>query len=355
MPVIPITRPHEMKLENFDYTLPQELIAQSPAPDRDRSRMMVVEKQTGSLRDHVFQQFPGFLRKGDVLVINDSRVIPARLFARKTTGATVEILLLRGTEGVSSSRWEVLLRPAKRIKAGSTIGLEGGASVRVLERINDRKWVVEFRTDEPFESFLRRRGQAPLPPYIRREKGVGQDVSDLERYQTVYARHPGSVAAPTAGLHFTETVLKEIRGMGIPVAPVTLHVGYGTFLPVEVDEIEDHTVDEEYFELSGETAETINSAERVVAVGTTSTRVLESIADERGRLREASGSTGLFIYPGYRFRRVGALLTNFHLPKSSLFLLVCAFAGRDLMFAAYRKAIEERYRFYSFGDCMFIT
>jgi S-adenosylmethionine:tRNA ribosyltransferase-isomerase len=343
-----------MNLQDFNYTLPQELIAQSPAPDRDRSRMMVVERQTGSLRDHVFQEFPRFLQKGDVLVVNDSKVIPARLFARKTTGAMVEILLLRGREGASSPRWEALLRPAKRIKAGTTIALDGGASVRVLERINDRKWVVEFQTDEPFESFLRRKGQAPLPPYIRREKTNGRAPDDLERYQTIYARQPGSVAAPTAGLHFTESVLDEIRGRGIPIASVTLHVGYGTFLPVEVERIEDHTMDEEYFEIGEETAELINSAERVVAVGTTSTRVLESIADDGGRIRAASGSTGLFIYPGYRFKLVGGLLTNFHLPKSSLFLLSCAFSGRELMFTAYQKAIEERYQFYSYGDCMFI-
>jgi len=343
-----------MKLSDFDYTLPQELIAQSPAPDRDSSRMMVVERQTGSLLNRVFHEFPECLRKGDVLVVNDSRVIPARLFARKSTGAMVEILLLRSREGAASLRWEVLLRPAKRIKAGTTIGLEGGGSARVLERINDRKWVVEFQTDEPFESFLKRRGQAPLPPYIRRDQANGCAPGDLERYQTVYARQPGSVAAPTAGLHFTEDVLNKIRGRGVAVVPVTLHVGYGTFTPVEVERIEDHTMDEEYFELGGETAEAINSAERVVAVGTTSTRVLESIADDRGRVRAASGSTGLFIYPGYRFKRVGALLTNFHLPKSSLFLLTCAFAGRDLIFTAYQKAIEERYRFFSYGDCMFI-
>jgi S-adenosylmethionine:tRNA ribosyltransferase-isomerase len=343
-----------MKRIDFDYTLPQELIAQSPAPDRDRSRMMFVERQTGCLLSRVFHEFPGLLRQGDVLVINDSRVIPARLFARKTTGATVEILLLRSREGAASPRWEVLLRPAKRIKAGTTIGFDGGGSVRILERINDRKWVVEFQTDEPFERFLQHKGQAPLPPYIRRDKDNGQSPGDLERYQTVYARHPGSVAAPTAGLHFTQAILDEIRGRGIPVVSVTLHVGYGTFTPVEVEQIEDHTMDEEYFEIGKETAEVINSAERVVAVGTTSTRVLESLADDRGRIRAASGSTGLFIYPGYRFKRVGALLTNFHLPKSSLFLLTCAFAGRDLMFAAYQKAIEERYRFYSYGDCMFI-
>lgn len=343
-----------MRLQDFDYTLPEELIAQAPAPDRDRSRMMVVERDTGSLQDLDFREFPGLLRKGDVLVLNDSKVIPARLFARKTTGATVEILLLRSREGVSSPRWEVLLRPAKRIKAGTVMAFDGGASVRVLERINDRKWVVEFRTDEPFESFLRRRGQAPLPPYIRRPKDSAQSPADLERYQTVYARHPGSVAAPTAGLHFTEAVLDRIRESGIPVATVTLHVGYGTFTPVETEQIEDHTMDEEYFEIDAETAETVNSAGRVVAVGTTSTRVLESIADERGRIRATSGSTGLYIYPGYRFRRVGALLTNFHLPKSSLFLLTCAFGGRELMFSAYQRAIAERYRFYSYGDCMFI-
>lgn len=343
-----------MKLQDFDYALPEELIAQAPAPDRDRSRMMVVDRGAGSLQDRIFREFPGWLRKGDVLVLNDSKVIPARLFARKTTGAAVEILLLRSREGMSSTRWEAMLRPAKRIKAGTTLHFDGGASVRVLERVNDRKWVVEFRADEPFDSFLRRRGQAPLPPYIRRQKDSAQSPEDIERYQTVYARQPGSVAAPTAGLHFTQAVLDEIRGRGIPVATLTLHVGYGTFTPVEVEQIEDHVMDEEYFEIGEETAETINSAGRIVAVGTTSTRVLESVADERGRIHAASGATGLYIYPGYRFRRVGALLTNFHLPKSSLFLLTCAFAGRELMFSAYRQAIAERYRFYSYGDCMYI-
>lgn len=344
-----------MKLQDFDYALPEELIAQVPAPDRDRSRMMGVDRGTGRLQDRIFREFPELLRKGDVLVINDSKVIPARLFARKTTGATVEILLLKSREGTSSTRWEVLLRPAKRIKAGTTMAFDGGAGVRVLERINERKWVVEFQADEPFESFLRRRGQAPLPPYIRRPKESAQSPDDLERYQTVYAKRPGSVAAPTAGLHFTESILDRIRESGIPVATVTLHVGHGTFTPVEAEQIEDHTMDEEYFEIGAETAETINSAGRVIAVGTTSTRVLESIADERGLIRPTSGSTGLYIYPGYRFRRVGALLTNFHLPKSSLFLLACAFGGRELMFSAYQRAIAEKYRFYSYGDCMFIT
>ena len=344
-----------MRLQDFDYTLPEELIAQQPAPDRERSRMMVVDRETGGLQDRVFLEFPDMLRKGDVLVINDSKVIPARLFARKTTGAAVEILLLRSREGVSSARWEALLRPAKRIRAGTSMELDGGASVRVLERIDDRKWVVEFQTDEPFERFLQRRGHAPLPPYIRRPKAGAVSPDDLERYQTVYAKHPGSVAAPTAGLHFTEAILGEIRSRGIPVATVTLHVGYGTFTPVEVEQIEDHTMDEEVFEISAETAETVNAARRVVAVGTTSTRVLESAADAQGRIHPISGSTGLYIYPGYRFRRVGALLTNFHLPKSSLFLLACAFGGRELMFSAYQRAIAERYRFYSYGDCMFIT
>ena len=233
-----------MKLQDFDYALPEELIAQAPAPDRDRSRMMVVDRDAGSLQDRIFREFPGWLRKGDVLVLNDSKVIPARLFARKTTGAAVEILLLKSREGVSSPRWEVLLRPAKRIKAGTTMAFDGDASVRVLERINDRKWVVEFQTDEPFESFLRRRGQAPLPPYIRRNREAAQSPQDLERYQTVYARRPGSVAAPTAGLHFTGSILDGIRESGIPVATVTLHVGYGTFTPVEAEQIEDHTMDE---------------------------------------------------------------------------------------------------------------
>ncbi len=346
-----------MKLTDFDYRLPEKLIAQEPAPVRDQSRMMVLNRIDGSTEDRCFSDLPELLRKGDVLVINDSRVIPARLVGRKPTGATIELLLLsrrKGDPAGNHAEWEVLLRPAKRVGIGSRISLGGKGEAVVAERLSERKWIVRFQTDDPFENFLREHGRAPLPPYIKRGGKGNRSKEDLERYQTVYARSPGSVAAPTAGLHFTEAVLEKIRRKGIAVAAVTLHVGYGTFLPIESLRVEDHRMEEEYFELNEETASVINGASRVVAVGTTAVRVIESVADASGKLKAASGATSLFIYPGHCFRRVGALLTNFHLPRSSLYLLVCAFAGTDIIRKAYGSAIEKRYRFYSYGDCMLI-
>ncbi len=344
-----------MKLEECSFDLPEELIAQEPAVVRDQSRMMVVNRKTNEIKIREFRNITEYFGKRDVVVINDSRVFPARLIGAKETGGLVEVLLLSRKESeVKKETWEVLLRPAKRVAIEMEILFAEACSARVVSRLSDKKWLLEFRTDIAFNDFLSRFGRAPLPPYIKRKKNQTRSLEDLERYQTVYAREPGSVAAPTAGLHFTDRVLEEMKKRDVKIASVTLHVGYGTFLPIETEIVEEHSMEEEFFSISEEAAGLVNEAKRVIAVGTTSTRVLESVANEEGKIRTFSGSTRLFIYPGYRFRRVDALLTNFHLPKSSLFLLVCAFAGRELMLQAYSTAIENRLRFYSYGDCMLI-
>jgi S-adenosylmethionine:tRNA ribosyltransferase-isomerase len=344
-----------MKLEEFAYDLPEELIAQEPAAVRDQSRMMVVHRETGRFEIRTFRDLPEYFGEGDVFVINDSRVFPARLIGRKETGGLIEILLLTRQPGVlPGETWEVLLRPAKRVEIGMTVTFATGCRARIVRRLSEKQWLLEFQTNIPFDDFLARFGRAPLPPYIKRKRNCSRSQQDLERYQTVYARVKGSVAAPTAGLHFTEEVLDHLRSRAVGIAPVTLHVGYGTFLPIKTERVEDHLMEEEHFTIGGETVSMVNGAKRVIAVGTTSTRVLESVADNEGKIRPVSGSTRLYIYPGYRFRRVDALLTNFHLPKSSLFLLVCAFAGRERMQKTYRFAIEKRFRFYSYGDCMLI-
>jgi len=345
----------EMRLEEFAYDLPEELIAQEPAAVRDQSRMMVVHRETGEIEIRTFRDLPGYFGEGDVFVVNDSRVFPARLIGRKETGGLIEILLLTRQSGeFPGETWEVLLRPAKRVDIGMTVTFAPGCGARIARRLSEKQWLLEFRTDVPFDDILARFGRAPLPPYIKRNRAMARSLQDLERYQTVYARVRGSVAAPTAGLHFTEEILGLLKNRAVGIAPVTLHVGYGTFLPIETERVEDHLMEEEHFTISSETAHKVNEAKRVIAVGTTSTRVLESVADDKGKVRPVSGSTRLFLYPGSRFRRVDALLTNFHLPKSSLFLLVCAFAGRERMRKAYRFAIENRFRFYSYGDCMLI-
>jgi S-adenosylmethionine:tRNA ribosyltransferase-isomerase len=345
----------KMNVEEFAYDLPEELIAQEPAAVRDRSRMMVVHRETGRLEIRTFRDLPEYFGEGDVFVINDSRVFPARLIGRKETGGWIEILLLTRQPGVlPGETWEVLLRPAKRVEIGMTVTFATGCRARIVRRLSEKQWLLEFRTDIPFDDFLARFGRAPLPPYIKRKRDRSRSQQDLERYQTVYARVKGSVAAPTAGLHFTEEVLDHLRSRAVGIAPITLHVGYGTFLPIETERVEDHVMEEEHYTIGGETVSMVNGAKRVIAVGTTSTRVLESVADDEGKIRPVSGSTRLYLYPGSRFRRVDALLTNFHLPKSSLFLLVCAFAGRERMQKAYRFAIEKRFRFYSYGDCMLI-
>lgn len=345
-----------MKLETFDYHLPEDLIAQAPCDQRDRSRMMVVDRRQASIRNGRFAQFPTFLKKGDVLVINDSKVIPARIFGRKETGATIEILLLSrvSMETPLCQSWEVLLKPAKRVSVGARILFAEGCEATVAERLSAKKWLLSFAMTIPFSRYLERYGKAPLPPYIKRSRNHAASVDDLTRYQTIYARQAGSVAAPTAGLHFSEKVMAALDKGGVELAPVTLHVGYGTFVSIDTDQLEDHVMEAEFLQVSEASAEKINRAERVIAVGTTATRVIETLADARGRIQPGSAWTRLFIYPGYPFKRVDALLTNFHLPLSSLFLLVCAFAGTELMQRAYSRAVDDRYRFYSYGDCMLI-
>ena len=345
-----------MRLEEFDYRLPEELIAQEPIGIRDQSRMMVVHRDTGACDIRTFRDLPEYFGEADVIVVNDSRVFPARLIGRKETGGLIEILLLtrQNTDDVPEETWEVLLRPAKRVQVGTTISFDGGSRATILNRLSEKQWSLNFQTVIPFDDFLARCGRAPLPPYIKRLRDRSRSERDLESYQTVYARVKGSVAAPTAGLHFTSEILNRLQSRGVEIAPVTLHVGYGTFLPIETDRVEDHVMEEEHFSLDEETARKVSEAERVIAVGTTATRVLESVADEQRKVRPVSGLTRLYIYPGYRFRCIDALLTNFHLPKSSLFLLACAFAGTDVMHRAYSLAIENRFRFYSYGDCMLI-
>lgn len=342
-----------MKLEDFSYDLPEELIAQQPAAVRDQSRMMVVDRTTHEIKIGEFRNLPEYFGAGDVVALNDSRVFPARLIGRKETGALIEILLL-SKENTGNETWRAMLRPAKRVAPGMTVFFAEGCFACLTKRLTDKQWLLEFIVNTPFADFLARFGRAPLPPYIKRKKGDSRSRADLERYQTIYAREPGSVAAPTAGLHFTEDVLLDLKRRGVKTAPVTLHVGYGTFVPIETETVEDHVMEEEFFSISQEAAAIVNTAKRVIAVGTTSTRTLESCANENGIIAPVSSSTRLYIYPGYRFKRVDALITNFHLPKSSLFLLVCAFAGRELMMEAYRQAIEKRMRFYSYGDAMLI-
>jgi S-adenosylmethionine:tRNA ribosyltransferase-isomerase len=339
-----------MRLEEFNYDLDPELIAQHPCDRRDQSRLMIVDRVTGKYESRFFYQLPEFLKKGDVLVVNDSKVIPARLYARKPTGGLVEILLVSDRHSMG---WEAMVRPAKRVRVGMSLLFEDGSEVEVLEKISDKKWLLRFRTETPFEEFLNRYGKPPLPPYIKREQSE-INPEDRQRYQTIYARMPGSIAAPTAGLHFSHQVMSDLDNAGIRRVSVTLHVGFGTFLPIEAENIEEHRMEKEYFEIGEEAAEAINSASRVIAVGTTATRTLESAADEHGHIKAASGYTNLYAYPGYRFKRVNSLITNFHLPKSSLLLLVSAFAGKETIREAYAKAMKERYRFYSYGDCMLI-
>lgn len=345
-----------MQLKDFSYVLPEELIAQHPRPQRDASRMMRLHRGARTIEDDLFAALPEVLERGDVLVINDSRVIPARIYGKKPTGAILELLLLTCREKKEGEEsWEVLARPAKRLKEQDVIDLGHSCEARVVSRLTDKKWLMAFRAKDGFENYLERFGRAPLPPYIKRKKSADPDqTDDRQRYQTVYARPPGSIAAPTAGLHFTENVLAALRSKGVQIASVTLHVGIGTFLPIETKNVEEHVMQKEYFEISNEAARIINAAKRVIAVGTTSTRTLESAADVDGHVLPESGETSLYIYPGYTFKRVNGLLTNFHLPRSSLFLLVSAFAGTDFIRQAYARAVNNRYLFYSYGDCMLI-
>jgi len=345
-----------MRLEDFDYHLPEIHIAQHPCDTRDRSRMMIVDRTTGSIRHETFLNLPEYFKQGDILVINDSKVIPAKIIGQRETGGLIEILLLSRISETAphTSVWEAMLKPSRRIRIGDRLFFNNHCEAVIDKRISDKKWQITLTAQTNLEDFLSSYGRAPLPPYIKRNKALAAEDNDIERYQTVYAKIPGSIAAPTAGLHFSHHVLSRIRAKEIQIAPITLHVGHGTFAPIETALVEDHRMHEEYFEISQNTADTINNAENVIAVGTTSVRVIESVADETGRVKPISSRTDLFIYPGYRFKRINALLTNFHLPKSSLFLLVCSFAGKDLIRKAYQQAIENRYRFYSYGDCMLI-
>ena len=347
-----------MRLEEFDYHLPPELIAQEPVEPRDASRLLVLDRRSGTTSHHWFRDLPGFLRPGDLLVFNDTRVIPARLhLRRRDTGGRAEILLLRplSPEEPGRQAWEVLGRPARRLRGGvQLVSDRGGLEVTVTGVLPEGLRQVELTWDarESLAGVLERVGEIPLPPYIHRP------LADGERYQTVYARHPGSAAAPTAGLHFTPRLLGELRAQGVEMCYLTLHVGLGTFRPIRTETVEEAVLHAEYYRVDGRAAAAVNAARerggRVVAVGTTVVRTLETVATDEGRVREGEGWTDLFIYPGYRFRVVDALVTNFHLPRSSLLMLVCAFGGTDRVLAAYREAVARRYRFYSFGDAMFI-
>lgn len=341
-----------MNVDLYDFELPEELIAQTPLADRTASRLLTLNKQNGEIRHHTFSAILDYLRPGDTLVLNDTRVIPARLFGvKEDTGAKAEVLLLKN---LGEDRWEALVKPGKKLKAGAVIvfGEELRATVETEGEMGGR--VLRFAYEGIFNEILDRLGQMPLPPYIK------EKLDDRERYQTVYSKHEGSAAAPTAGLHFTESLLEQVRAKGVRIAFVTLHVGLGTFRPMSVDRVEDHVMHEEYYVLPQETADALNETKanggRVIAVGTTSARTLETVARKcgGGPIVQSSGWTGIFIYPGYRFGLVNALLTNFHLPKSTLVMLVCALAGREHIMQAYREAIDLKYRFFSFGDAMFI-
>lgn len=341
-----------MKKSDFYYDLPKELIAQHPLKERDSSRLMVLDKNTGEIRHRVFADIKDMLREGDCLVINETRVLPARLIGeRKDTGTRVEILLLSRKD---ANTWESIVYPGKKARPGHRIVFGGGRLEAVIKDIvNEGNRIVEFIYDGIFEEILDELGQMPLPPYIT------EKLEDKNRYQTVYAKNDGSAAAPTAGLHFTDGLLAEIKSKGVNIARLTLHVGLGTFRPVKEENILEHKMHSEYYIIDEENAELINRTRqnggRITAVGTTSTRTLESVADENGFIRPGSGYTDIFIYPGYKFRAIDSLITNFHLPESTLIMLVSALAGRDNVLAAYRAAVENRYRFFSFGDAMFIT
>ena len=344
-----------MDVSLFDYYLPPERIAQYPAEQRDASRLLVCDRAAGRREDRVFAELPDLLSASDLLVINDSRVMPARLLGRLEPGASqVELLFLKAVGG---SAWEVLARPAKRCRPGAVVVLgDGEVRARVVRVAGEGRLIVELEGGGSVREVLERYGVPPLPPYITRHQKPGQE--DWERYQTVYAARDGSVAAPTAGLHFTPALLDRLKAKGIAIQSLTLHVGPGTFRPIRSARVERHRMESEEVTISPEAASAINTAKadrrRVVAIGTTTCRVLESAAEEQGWVRPMSGPTDLFIYPGHRFKVIDALLTNFHLPRSSLLLLVCAFAGRECVLDAYRHAVEAGYRFYSYGDAMLI-
>ena len=339
-----------MKTADFDFQLPEELIAQTPLERRDASRLLTLDKNTGAVAHHHFYDLPRFLRAGDCMVLNDSRVLPARLIGRRPSGGACEVLLLVDK---GENLWECLVRPGRKLKPGAQVIFGDGHLTATIEaELEDGKRAVRFHYQGIFLEILEQLGKMPLPPYIKAE------LQDQERYQTVYSKVTGSAAAPTAGLHFTPELLEQIRDIGIKVCYVTLHVGLGTFRPVKTENIDDHEMHSEFCAISQETADTINETKknggRVICVGTTSCRTIESFAAEDGTLSERSGWTNIFIYPGYKFKVLDALVTNFHLPQSTLIMLVSALAGRKHVLAAYETAVREKYRFFSFGDAMFI-
>lgn len=340
-----------MKTSDFNFDLPQELIAQVPIKDRTSSRLMVLDKETGEIEHRIFRDIIDYLNPGDCLVLNDTRVIPARLIGSKVgTGGKIEFLLLKRTE---DDTWETLVKPGKRAKIGARFSFGDGKLIaEVVGMSDDGARIVKFEYDGIFEEILDELGNMPLPPYIT------EKLEEKERYQTVYSKHNGSAAAPTAGLHFTKELLHKIEEKGVDLAFITLHVGLGTFRPVKVEDVTNHQMHSEYYIVTEEAVEKINRAKasghRVISVGTTSTRTIESVADENGIVKAKSGWTNIFIYPGYKWKVIDNLITNFHLPESTLIMLVSSLAGKDHVLNAYKEAVKERYRFFSFGDAMFI-
>lgn len=349
-----------MLLSEFDYILPEELIAQTPASNRTQSKMMVLDKKTKSLEHKHFFDIVDLLDENDVLVLNNTKVIPARLLGQKLTGANVEVFLLKEVAPESGNKqWEALIKPSKRVNAENIIKISDELSVKTLVRLDGGKWLVELMYEGEIYEILERVGKIPLPPYIERKLSDEKlQKLDYKRYQTVFAKQAGSVAAPTAGLHFTKAILKKLKDKGVKVCYVTLNVGLGTFKPVKCENILEHQMDKESFEISAKTAKIINEAKasgnKIVAVGTTSVRTLETAFKKYGKIKACKDSSQLFIYPSYEFKVIDELITNFHLPKSTLLMLVSALAGTDFIFEAYKQAIEKKYRFYSYGDCMLI-
>lgn len=350
-----------MHISEFDYELPAELIAQHPLANRDHSRMLVVSRAEGTWRESAFAELPTLLTPGDVIVINNTRVFPARLvghrLVRGARGAKVEALLVRQVS-VEKNEWEVLAKPGRALRTGAEVEFgDGRLRGVIVAQLDEGRRQIRFESADHFDQIIDEIGNTPLPPYIKRARDEAQRLDEPE-YQTVYARQRGAIAAPTAGLHFTERILDELRARGVGVVELTHHVGYATFQPVRVERVEEHRIEREYYEISVQAAETINAARaaggRIIAIGTTTARALESAAEINGTIRAERQSTELFIYPGYRFRALDGLLTNFHLPRSSLLMLVAAFAGYDLTLRAYRHAVAAQYRFYSYGDCMLI-
>ena len=342
-----------MLLSEFDYSLPEELIAQNPLENRETSRMLVANRESKTNTDTTFCNFPSYLRKGDLIVLNNTKVFPARLFGQSETGAKVELFLIRET---AERTWEALARPGRRLKPGKKISFGSSLEAKVIEKAGDGKILAEFEFNGDFHRIIDEIGQTPLPPYIKRQDGISD--TDRNRYQTVYAKERGAIAAPTAGLHFTPEVLSEIESMGVGITEITLHVGYGTFEPVRVDDLSQHRVMEERFEISERAAENLKRAKgekgRIIAIGTTTTRALETCLAKNDRFVSGKQVADLTITPGFNFRAIDGLLTNFHLPQSSLLVLVSTFGGYRFIMSAYRHAVLEQYRFYSYGDCMFI-